>query len=173
MKSLRDKNKLFLLKISLVLSVLGITSYAFSQIAFTSVVTRVFEYGKWYTSFVGDGVNGALTIPTGAWSAGTYNGRVDRPLSVNTTRSYLTANATAGLNTLKIRNDYTSTMFDAASHTGFSSCTGACSASTDFQEILIIQMGGSNAGTYEFAQIQTRSGEDITLKSNLENSYTH
>lgn len=142
-----------------------------SQQALGTLVNKVFEAAGNYAAFYGDGADGALSIPTGAWT-GAYIGFPTKPLSVNTTRSYLTANAAAGATTLTIATGYTSATFDAATDAGFASCTSTCSASTHFQEILIIQMGGPTAGTYEFARLRTRAGATLTLDAALTKSYT-
>lgn len=151
--------------------VLGLASIASAQVAGIPFIHQIFEFAAYYTAFYGDGRDGALTVPTGGWTGG-YIGFPTRPLSVNTIRSYLTADASVGSTTLTINSGYSSSAFDSGSASGFSSCSGACSATTDFQELLIIQMGGPNAGTYEFAQLQTRSGATLTLKSALTNAYS-
>ncbi len=145
---------------------------AIGQLANMALLNQVFEEASYYTNFYGDGKDGAYTL-NGTWVTPTsWNGAPTSPASINTTRSYLTADASAGGSSLSIQTSYTSTSFDSGGSAGFSAYGPvSCATTTNCIEVLIMQMGGTTAGTYEFALVSQISGGTLTLSSALKNSY--
>lgn len=104
---------------------------------------QVFEY----TGYTGGGGNGALNIV----SSGVGGNGPTNPYSINPQASALTADAAAGATTITVANGAT--------------MSGGW-------DLLIIQMKGPQAGTYEFVNSASVAGNVITLSSALKNSYT-
>lgn len=92
----------------------------------------------------GSGQDGSITIN------GAANGPAN-PYVINTVASYLTANATSGATALALN-----------SATGFS----------NNDEVLVIQMEGTDAGKMEFASVSSVSSNTLNLSSAITQSYT-
>jgi len=97
-----------------------------------------------YTGFYGNGSDGAITV------SGVPNGPAN-PYVVNDVATSLSANASVGATSVTV-----------ASITGFSSG----------KEILVIQMEGTSAGTYEFVTLSGAAGSTLSLNTALKNNYT-